>query len=578
MTIIRKIEIKNFRSIKSMAWVPSEGINCLIGPGDSGKSTVLAAIDACLGARRTLQFRDVDFYKLDVESAIEITITLGDLSDDLKNIENYGLFLRNFNSRNGAITDETLKGCETVLSLRLMVDSDLEPQWSLLSDRATAHGLSKNLSWRERLRLAPTHIGELADGSLSWRSGSLLNRLQEEAISSSAALADAARAARASFGGAAEEQLAGALQKVTEAARQLGVPIGGEAKALLDIPSVALSRGAIALHSQDGIPLSVLGTGSRRLLTAGIQRKVAPSTNVILMDELEYGLEPHRIIRLIDLLGAKKKTVPQQAFVTTHSPTALKELSGEQLFIVRNRGAEHHVLNVGTEDDFQGTIRTFPEAFLASSVIVCEGSSEVGLLRGLSQFRAALGGAPIEAYGTILVDGQGGSPDKLIERALAFVRLGYRAALFRDDDKRPDADVEKSFHAKGGETFRWNDGWAIEDALFQGLSNAGVLELIGYAMKLHSDARVDEHVRSVSSGRSQLAAVLAEGKVAFGAETRRLLGAAARNKSNPWFKKLRWMEDIGRDIVGPEIAKDTTTQDFRAVLIGCFGWLKNGDG
>ncbi|MDQ7976109.1 ATP-binding protein [Paraburkholderia sp. SARCC-3016] len=56
MTRIRKIEILNFRGIQRMDWCPAPGINCLIGPGDSGKSTVLDAVDLCLGARRNVQF------------------------------------------------------------------------------------------------------------------------------------------------------------------------------------------------------------------------------------------------------------------------------------------------------------------------------------------------------------------------------------------------------------------------------------------------------------------------------------------------------------------------------------------
>jgi putative ATP-dependent endonuclease of the OLD family len=57
---LRKVQISRFRSIKSLTWLPSPGLNCLIGPGDSGKSTVLDAIDLCLGARRTIQFTDAD--------------------------------------------------------------------------------------------------------------------------------------------------------------------------------------------------------------------------------------------------------------------------------------------------------------------------------------------------------------------------------------------------------------------------------------------------------------------------------------------------------------------------------------
>jgi len=65
-------------------------------PRDSGKSTVLDAVDFCLGARRNIQFSDDDFFNLDVKQAIRICLTIGELGDALKNFESYGLFLRGF--------------------------------------------------------------------------------------------------------------------------------------------------------------------------------------------------------------------------------------------------------------------------------------------------------------------------------------------------------------------------------------------------------------------------------------------------------------------------------------------------
>ena len=56
---------------------------------------------------------------------------------------------------------------------------------------------------------------------------------------------------------------------------------------------------------------------------------------MILIDELEHGLEPHRIVRLLGSLGAKGESPPLQVFMTTHSPVALRELAGSQLFVVR---------------------------------------------------------------------------------------------------------------------------------------------------------------------------------------------------------------------------------------------------
>lgn len=124
MAQIRLLEIKNFRSIKDLAWQPAAGINCLIGPGDSGKSTILDAIDLCLGARRTVQFTDADFSELNVQSPIEITITLGDLSDRLKTLDSYGLFLRGFNADTKQLEDEPETGLETAMCIKLCVSED----------------------------------------------------------------------------------------------------------------------------------------------------------------------------------------------------------------------------------------------------------------------------------------------------------------------------------------------------------------------------------------------------------------------------------------------------------------------
>jgi len=255
------------------------------------------------------------------------------------------------------------------------------------------------LTWADRTRLSPNRIGALADHNLAWRRGSVLNRLSEERADTSTALAKAARDARAAFGDAAEEQLGETLKIVTDTATELGIPTGGKLKAMLDTHSVSFSGGTIALHGADGVPLRALGVGSTRLLLAGLQRKAAAEATVILIDELEYGLEPHRIIRLLGSLGAKEALAPLQAFITTHSPISLRELRGDQLVVLRKRDGVHQAHQVGTTDDVQGTIRLHPEAFIANSVVICEGASEVGLIRGLDLYCEAQGQQSLNAYG-----------------------------------------------------------------------------------------------------------------------------------------------------------------------------------
>jgi hypothetical protein len=574
MSRIRAIEISNFRGIKAFTWFPSPGLNCLIGPGDSGKTSILDAVDFCLGARRNIQFTDADFHGLDVEKPITISVTLGELDDGLKNLDAYGMYVRGFDAQSRKIEDEPEKNAETVLTARLTVGSDLEPSWSLVSDRAAAQGQTRNLSWGDRVRLAPTRIGVMADYHLAWRRGSVLNRVSEEKAEASAALAKAAREARVAFGDQAQGQLGEALKIVAATARELGISIGDEIKAMLDAHSVSFSGGTISLHDEDGVPLRGLGIGSTRLLIAGLQRKAAGRSTIILIDEMEHGLEPHRIIRLLGSLGAKEKNPPLQVFMTTHSPVALRELSGSQLVIMRPAADEHEALSVGIADDTQSTIRLYPEAFLAHSIIICEGASEVGLVRGLDQYRTANGHDAISALGTAVVDCGGGEADKPFIRAAAFRALGYRAAVIRDDDKKPTAKVEAAFTAGGGKVVAWRDGRALEDELFLSLTNDGVSKLLARAVDLHGEELITEHIKSASQNAKDLAAIRTEALVGgITQESRQMLGKAARTRKAGWFKSVSWMEDAARDIIGPDWAN--ADRGFKALVGDIFTWAGN---
>jgi putative ATP-dependent endonuclease of OLD family len=573
MARIRKIEITNFRGIQSLTWLPSSGISCLIGPGDSCKSTVLDAIDLCLGARRNAQFSDADFFNLDVENPISISLTIGGLDDALKSIEAYGLFLSGFNAATGEIEDEPATDLETALTLNLAVAGDLEPVWTLVSDRAKEQNVTRNLTWADRVRLSPTRIGAAPESNLGWRRGSVLNRLTDEKADASAAMVQAARHARETFGDDAGAQLAETLRIVGETAKELGIDVGDKVRALLDAHAATFAGGTISLHNEDGVPLRGLGIGSTRLLIAGLQRKASAQSSIILVDELEHGLEPHRIIRFLGSLGAKEKDPPLQAFVTTHSPVALHELSGDQLFVLRETGGQHEAINIGTDDDIQGTIRSFPDAFLASSVLICEGASEVGLVRGLDQHYSAQDYTSLFAQGVALVDCSGGDSDRPFRRADAFHRLGYRVAVLRDDDKQPTATIEQGFKDAGGIVFAWRAGRALEDELFASLTDNSIGALLDYATKIHEDELIDEHIKTASGGKKTLANV--QGEVFFdtlSSETRQMLGAIARNKKTSWFKTVSRMEHVGREIVGPELTEEKLDPGFRSILVAIFDW------
>jgi putative ATP-dependent endonuclease of the OLD family len=562
---IRAIEIKHFRGIEHFAWLPGEGINCLIGPGDSCKTAILDAIDLCLGARRNVPFTDADFHELDVDTPISITVSIGDLGDSLKSLEPYGLYVRGFVRETGAIEDEPEKSSETVLTINLTVGSDLEPIWTLVSERAKAQEQSRNIAWADRLKIAPTRLGAISDYNLGWRRGSVLNRLSEERADASAALAKAARDARAAFGDQAEKQLSETLGIVAATAAELGVPVGKGVRAMLDAHSVSFSGGTISLHSDSGVPLRGLGVGSTRLLIAGLQRRAATEASIVIIDELEHGLEPHRIVRLLGSIGSKDKPAPLQAFVTTHSPVALRELSGLQLTVIRKSEGSHSAKLVGDADDVQSTIRLYPDAFLAPSVIVCEGASEVGLLRGLDQHRTSGGRLSMTALGVGLIDAVG--VDKIYKRATCMLELGYRVATLRDDDVKPNAEDEAKFDMLGGNVVCWQAGRKLEDELFMNLSSRAIDELVEYAVELHGVETIDRDLSLASGGKFSYADLVAGDDE----ELRTALGKASSRRKAGWFKSVSWMEEAARGIIGPDL--DECDTGFAKEIERLFEWM-----
>lgn len=571
MARIRKIQIRNFRGIRTLDWLPSPGINCLIGSGDTGKSTVLDAIDLCLGARRNVVIADSDFHKLDVEQPISITLTLGALDEELLSLDAYGLFHRGMGPNTTAIEDEPRRGLETVLSLNLTVLSDLEPVWTLQSDRAQAQGVERNLSWKDRQKLSPTRIGALAEQNLAWQRGSVLHRISDERASASSALVKAGRDARQTFGVEADKSLGTALETVRTTANELGVPVGENPHAMLDAHSVSFNGGTIALHDHGGVPLRALGVGSTRLLVAGLQRKAAATTTAVLADEVEYGLEPHRIGHFLVSLGCKEASPPLQTFMTSHSPVVLRELSGAQLFVMRRGPTEHNIQAAGTDDDVQSMLRSFPEAFLAPRIVVCEGGSEVGLLRGLDQYCVTKGWATLASKGVAFVDSGGGTPDKAYARATVFQNLGYKVLVLRDDDEKPTLEVEKMFVERGGKFITWSDGFSLEDELFASVPASCAQKMLAYAVELHGQQRIEGHLTNISGDSTAYAKVSFQVATnCLSDESRMFLGKASRIRKAGWFKSISWMETVARDMIFPDW--QSLRPAFQQQFVDLHGW------
>ena len=464
---VRKIKINNFRGVKELDWnLPKADIFCLIGKGDSSKSTILEAIRYAFHPQWNLILSDSDFYQCKVADSIVIEVTIGELTEGFCSLDKYGHHLRGWDAAAFKLTDEPEDHLESVLTVRLTVDKDLEPKWVVICDR---HPDGVPFKQGDRNKVSVGLIGAYSEKQLSWGTGTALAKLTE-AQSLNELLANASRTARTSLDTDRPVSLKNfdaAAVKSQEIAKLLGVPVSDAYKAHLDLASINLKVGGLALHDGD-IPLRQLGLGSRRMLLCGIQTMSLEEGHITLFDEVEFGLEPHRITRLIKHVRKDRRG---QYFLTTHSPTVLRELTVKELYVVHSRGGVVQIISAvkdGLEQlEVQGKIRSSTEAFLAKKVVVCEGATEIGFVRGFDDHQVSKGKDPLSYHGVALLDARGAS--KIKDLAKAFKSLGYDVSVLAD------ADAEDQFSTPDAEELTklgvpvhvWSDKYSLEERAFQ---------------------------------------------------------------------------------------------------------------
>lgn len=496
---IRKIKIKNFRGVKELDWnLPTADIFCLIGKGDSSKSTILEAIRYAFHPQWNLTLSDSDFHLCKVAESIVIEVTIGELTEEFCSLDKYGHHLRGWDAAALKLTDEPEDHHESVLTVRLTVDKDLEPKWVVICDR---HPDGVPFKQGDRNKVSVGLIGAYSEKQLSWATGTALAKLTE-AQSLNELLANASRTARASLDADRPVSLKNfdaAAKKSQDIAKLLGVPVSDAYKAHLDLASINLKVGGLALHDGD-IPLRQLGLGSRRMLLCGIQKMGLEEGHITLFDEVEFGLEPHRITRLIKHIREDKRG---QYFLTTHSPTVLRELTVKELYVVHSKGGVVQIISAAKDGleqlEVQGKIRSSTEAFLAKKVVVCEGATEVGFVRGFDDHQVGRRKDPLSYHGVALLDAR--SASKIKDLAKAFKSLGYDVSVLADadaEDQFSTADAAELTNL-GVPVHLWSDKCSLEERAFQDLPWGSVVvslklaqDELGYPVYDQVRSRVQE--------------------------------------------------------------------------------------
>lgn len=534
MAVIRHLNVQNFRGIRKLDWHIDGRIICLVGPGDSAKTTVLKAIELALLPRWNIPFMDSDFYQGNTDKELVIEVTVGELPDVLIKQEKFGLCLRGYSAQEGTIHDDPADNDEDVLTIRLSVNSSLEPQWAVVKE---CNPEPRLISWRDRELLGVSVLGDDVDRNLTWSRGSALARLTNSQ-SSGQVIAIANRKAREAVGEMQLDDWQQIADRTKGRVKDFGVPVN-DLQPGLDVGAIRFGQGVLSLY--DGpIPLKSYGLGSKRLAALAVQEVGIGKSSVVLIDEVEYGLEPHRIRKLLKNLCDDRKE--GQVIMTSHSPTPVLARSVNEIRFTRLKNGHLDVLSCDeeTQEALQRVIRKCPLAVFARAVIVCEGKTEDAFCRVLNNVWAENHeGENFEILGVVAVTGEGSSAP---ETARQFSVLGYRTVLFGDSDK-PIKPNEHEILASGAEVLLWDGNMATEQRISADVPLPTLQTLVQLASEIKGERSCIDSCKTELTKLGAKAAVVTNITIGDWQQSgideptlRAAIGNAA--KASKWFKNL----------------------------------------
>ncbi len=526
MAKIHTLKIKNFRGIKEFEHVFGDSnFICLIGRGDSGKTTILNAINAVLYPGWNYSFDDTDFFNGDVENPIEIEVSLIDVPNELLTDSKFGLYKRLLNSK-GEIVDDLLNedssDSKDILTIKLIVEKDLEPKWFVINNRNNQEDIE--IKSKDRAKLNVFMLSDYIDKHFTWSKGSPLYSLLKEnkkERETDEILTEAYREAKNKINEYSIDSFDDIVKKIKESALELGLPIG-EPKTALDFRNAFIREGNVVLY-EDNIPFRLRGKGAKRLLSIAIQLEIVKQGGIVLIDEVEQGLEPDRVRFLAKQLRENNKG---QIFITTHSSDAISELSIEDISLIRKKENKSFLVTFEGED-FQKTIRKNPQAFFAKKILVCEGATEIGICRALDEYLKD----NFALLGIVLADGTGRELETYTKK---FNEAGFDVCLFCDSDDDDINNKKQELKDKEITIVDCEELLSIEQQLFNDLPWNKVKELIDYAIK----------IKSKNSIKDVTEKTIEELKRSDNDEIRGLLGRKAKEKG--WYKRIDHGEVLGK--------------------------------
>ncbi len=479
VAIIRQMSIERYRGLKRLKWNPYPGMNVILGGGDVGKSTILEAIALLLSPSNSINLSESDYWQRqsDCEFTIQAVFHLPSGSDIMQQPK---LALPWSWNGTEAVSppiaadddDDLPLPSQPVYRFQVRGTADLELSWEIVHPNGEVDPLPTAL--RRQVGIVRLGSDERNDRDLRLVYGSALDRL----------LADQGLKSRISQELAKfnlNDQLAEtaneALANLDEALKEASLPSRIE---LGLTTSHGLSIGALIgllAASDEGVPLPLAswGAGTRRMATLQIAAATVSKTRITVMDELERGLEPYRVRKLIQMLQ-KEDT---QSFVTTHSAVAISAADQPDLWYL---DSDRNIGHLSREKIEQQQKRD-PETFLSRLAVIAEGQTEVGFVRYLLE--RAIDGDFLD-HGLRICDGQGNQATRQLLEALA--AAGLRFSGFVDNEGESPGRWAEIKSKMGEKLFQWNAG-STEQNVIATVPDDKLMELITTASSETASSR-----------------------------------------------------------------------------------------
>jgi putative ATP-dependent endonuclease of OLD family len=533
---IRRLKIKRFRGIKELVWCPGPGLNCLTGPGDAGKSTILDAIGMVLSPAPGRVASEYDYFEGAVTEGFSVEVLVGQLDDDLLSAWSVAPLYTWIAETQTAQADPDPTG-ESVLCIRAQGTEDLEIEHVVVDPSEGTASLSP--SKRQLFGLSTMGPATAAFRELRMSRGSLLER-NVDRDQLRGLITEAMQASREGF--QPPEDVRARMQTLSEA-REMIAPGTGDLSLAMLSPRGQNLLGMLGLFSSAGngtVPLFNAGLGTQQLTLFTLAMSLIVGTPLFVVDELESGLEPYRQRDLIARLRAAIGS-DGQAFLTTHSPAAVGALEITEMYRLHAKEGTQRV--VAYPATLSRVKEADPEALLCRLPVLVEGLTELGLLESVMGALLRESNLTLDALGLRLIDG-GGQPH--VFPAIAALRgMELRCGAFLDSEDS-QAGKRQELVADGDIAFgSYTNARCLEEELAGTLQLEALDELIalpGAGGRDRTEARYQQMTGLIGNqSRTRLVDLAADMDET---KCRELFGKAA-NKYE-WFKGRDGGAVIGR--------------------------------